>query len=116
VIAKRIVGGGTLNVGDIVVCGAAHGRVKAMFDTLQPRKKVNHAGPSMPVNVTGLDIAPNAGDKFYVLADIAEARELAVSREATSRQQSLGGITTRVSLEDFQKRVETGILARLRMW
>lgn len=112
VIAKLIVGGGTLNVGDIVVCGAAHGRVKAMFDTLQPRKKVNHAGPSMPVNVTGLDIAPNAGDKFYVLADIAEARELAASREATSRQQSLGGITTRVSLEDFQKRVETGTLGK----
>lgn len=112
VIAKLIVGGGTLNVGDIVVCGAAHGRVKAMFDTLQPRKKVNHAGPSMPVNVTGLDIAPNAGDKFYVLSDIAEARELAASREATSRQQSLGGITTRVSLEDFQKRVETGTLGK----
>jgi len=112
VIAKLIVGGGTLNVGDIVVCGASHGRVKAMFDTLQGRKKVNQAGPSMPVNVTGLDIAPNAGDKFYVLSDIAEARELAASREATSRQQSLGGITTRVSLEDFQKRVETGTLGK----
>jgi translation initiation factor IF-2 len=59
-----------------------------------------------------LDIAPNAGDKFYVLSDIAEARELAASREATSRQQSLGGITTRVSLEDFQKRVETGTLGK----
>lgn len=112
VIAKLIVGGGTLNVGDIVVCGAAHGRVKAMYDTLQARKKVSNAGPSMPVNVTGLDIAPNAGDKFYVLSDIAEARELAASREATSRQQSLGGITTRVSLEDFQKRVETGTLGK----
>jgi translation initiation factor IF-2 len=107
-----IVGGGTLNVGDIVVCGAAHGRVKAMFDTLQPRKKVTTAGPSMPVNVTGLDIPPNAGDKFYVLNDIAEARELAASREATSRQQSLGGITTKVSLEEFQKQVETGTLGK----
>ena len=112
VIAKLIVGGGTLNVGDIVVCGAAHGRVKAMFDTLQPRKKVTTAGPSMPVNVTGLDIPPNAGDKFYVLNDIAEARELAASREATSRQQSLGGITTKVSLEEFQKQVETGTLGK----
>ncbi len=112
VIAKLIVGGGTLNVGDIVVCGASHGRVKAMFDTLQTRKKVNHAGPSMPVNVTGLDIAPNAGDKFYVLSDIAQARELAASREENTRQQSLGGITTKVSLEEFQKRVETGTLGK----
>lgn len=112
VIAKLIVQGGTLNVGDIVVCGAAHGRVKALYDTLNPKKKVQHAGPSAPVNVTGLDIAPNAGDKFYVLDDIAQARELAANRENRSRQQSLGGSTTRVSLEEFQKRVETGTLGK----
>jgi hypothetical protein len=65
--------------GDIVVCGAGHGRVKAMFDTLRPRQKIKEAGPSTPVNVTGLDVAPNAGDRFYVLSDIAQARELAAN-------------------------------------
>ena len=58
VVAKLIVQNGTLQVGDIIVCGGAHGRVKAMYDTLSPHKKVTAAGPSMPVNVTGLDIAP----------------------------------------------------------
>src|SRR4029077_15277468 len=77
VIAKLMVQDGTLRDGDVIVCGAGHGRVKAMYDTLRPRKKLKEAGPSPPVNVTGLDIAPEAGDKFYVLEDVAEARELA---------------------------------------
>lgn len=110
VIAKVIVQNGTLNVGDVVVCGAAHGRVKAMYDTLNPSRTIDSAGPSMPVNLTGLDVAPGAGDRFHVLDEIADARELAESREFESRHQSLSGITTRVSLQDFQNRLETGTL------
>lgn len=112
VIAKVMVQAGTLRNGDIVVCGAAHGRVKAMYDTLQPNRLIEEAGPSTPVNLTGLDIAPEAGDKFHVLQDIGQARELALSRGSRSRQQSLGGITTRVSLEEFQQRLETGTLGK----
>ena len=112
VVVKMIIQGGTLNLGDIIVCGAAHGRVKAMYDTLHPTRKIAHAPPSMPVNLTGLDIAPNAGDKFHVLSDIIKARELTSSRENRSRQLSLGGTTTRVSLEDFQKRLESGTLGK----
>ena len=67
---------------------------------------LKEAGPSTPVNVTGLDVAPNAGEKFYVLGDIAQARELAAARQSTSRQESLAGITTRVSFDDFQQRLE----------
>jgi len=111
VIAKMMVQGGTLNVGDVIVCGSAHGRVKAMYDTLHPRKKLKTAGPSTPVNLTGLDVAPEAGDKFYVLDDIVQAREIASSREFKSRQKSLSGITTKVSLEEIQRRLETGNLA-----
>lgn len=111
VIAKLIVQNGTLNVGDIVVCGAAHGRVKAMFNTLKTRSRVKKAGPSTPVNVTGLDQAPGAGDKFYVLDEISKAREIAESRADRSRQQSLSGITTRVSFEEFQRRLTEGNLA-----
>jgi translation initiation factor IF-2 len=112
VIAKLMVQNGTLRDGDVVVCGGGHGRVKAMFDTLRPRQKVKEAGPSTPVNVTGLDVAPNAGDRFYVLDDIAQARELAAQRQDTSRQESLAGSTTKVSFEDFQQQLAEGRLGQ----
>ncbi len=109
VIAKVIVVNGTLKVGDIVVCGAAHGRIKAMHDTLT-NKKVLTAGPSTPVNVLGLDVAPEAGERFYVLDDISQAREIAQQREHRSRTQALSGFTTRISFEEFQRRLEDGVL------
>ena len=58
IVAKLLVQNGTLRVGDIIVCGQAHGRVKAMYDTLDAHRRVSEAGPSVPVNVTGLDMAP----------------------------------------------------------
>ena len=58
VIVKLLVRNGTLRVGDVVVCGAAYGRVKAMYDTLKPDEKHSEAGPSTPVNVTGLNVRP----------------------------------------------------------
>jgi translation initiation factor IF-2 len=103
---------GTLKEGDVIVCGATHGRVKAMFDTLRPRQKRKSAGPSTPVNVTGLDIAPQAGDRFFVLDDIAEARELASERHLATRQEALAGTSTRVSFEDFQQRLSEGKLGQ----
>ncbi|HEX5102476.1 MAG TPA: translation initiation factor IF-2, partial [Pirellulaceae bacterium] len=112
VIAKLMVQDGTLKEGDVIVCGGGYGRVKAMFDTLRPRQKVKEAGPSTPVNVTGLDVAPNAGDRFYVLDDIAEARALADQRQLESRQEALGGITTKVSFEDFQQQLAEGRLGQ----
>ena len=110
VIAKIMVQRGKLEVGDVVVCGNAHGRVKAMYDTLRPQVRLDEAGPSTPVNLTGLDRAPGAGDRFYVLDDIAKAREIAETRDFSSREQSLSGITTKVSLEEFQERLESGTL------
>lgn len=110
VIAKLMVQNGTLHDGDIIVCGAGHGRVKAMYDTLNPRKKVKDAGPSVPVNVTGLDQVPNAGDRFYVMDDIGRARDIASKREADSRQLTLSGGTTKVSFEEFQRRLADGKL------
>jgi translation initiation factor IF-2 len=109
VIAKVMVRTGTLREGDVIVCGAAHGRVKAMYDTLDGRKKLKEAGPSTPVNLTGLDMAPNAGDAFYVIEDIAAARELAEQRANATRERSLaGGGTKRISLEEFQRRLAEG--------
>ena len=111
VIAKLMVQNGTLRDGDVIVCGSAHGRVKAMYDTLKPRVQVEEAGPSTPVNVTGLDTAPAAGDKFYVLSDIAQARVLAERSAASARKFSLGDSTTvKITFEEFSKRLAEGKL------
>ncbi len=112
VIAKIIVQNGTLKVGDIVVCGTSHGRVKAIYDTMRPNKMMSLAGPSMPANITGLDIPPNAGDRFYVIDDIAKAREIAASRAESTREQSLSGTSTKVSFEAFQELLQSGKLGK----
>ncbi len=105
VVAKILVQNGTLKVGDIVVCGPAFGRVKAMYNTLKRTTTYDEAGPSTPVNLTGLDIAPGAGDHFYVLDDIARAREIAEKRKADSRQLSLGTGPIHVTLENLHERL-----------
>ena len=110
VIAKVIVQTGTLKVGDIVVCGSAHGRVKAMYDTLKTTKRVKSAGPSTPVNITGLDTAPEAGDRFYVLQDITSAREIAVQRSDVHRQNQLAGKTKKITFEEFNLLMAEGRL------
>ena len=112
VIAKVMVQTGTLNVGDVIVCGPAYGKVKAMHDTLHPRKKLKSAEPSTPVNLTGLDTAPGAGDKFYVVDTIAKARELADQRKHTGLVQKVGGRSVETSLEDFQMLLESGKLSK----
>ena len=112
VIAKVIVMNGTLQVGDVVVCGRTFGRVKAMYDTMVHSKQIDQALPAMPVNITGFDTAPEAGDAFHVLEDIAMAREIADQRIFRNRENSLSGITTRISFEDFQRQLEDGTLAQ----
>ncbi len=112
VIAKVMVQTGTLNVGDVVVCGPAYGKVKAMHDTLHPRKKLKSAEPSTPVNLTGLDTAPGAGDKFYVVDTIAKARELAEQRKFKGLVNKVGGRSVETSLEDFQRLLESGNLSK----
>ncbi|EKK03389.1 translation initiation factor IF-2 [Rhodopirellula baltica SH28] len=109
VVAKLIVQNGTLRVGDILVCGPAHGRVRAMQDTLTG-KPITEAGPSTPVSLMGLDTPPGAGDRFHVLKDISQAREIASAREGESSRQSLSGITTKVSFDSFQEMLEDGKL------
>ena len=100
VIAKLLVQNGTLHTGDVIVCGSTYGRVKAMNDTLVTHKKYAEAGPAMPVNVLGLDNAPGAGDKFYVLEDIADARRLAEERAEQEHLSELAGTAkSHVTLE-----------------
>ncbi len=105
VVAKLLVQNGTLRVGDVVVCGSAYGRVKAMYDTLDGRKKYEKVGPSTPVNVTGLNVTPGAGDRFYALEDISQARQLAEQREDELRQKELSGGRPHVTLENLFERL-----------
>jgi len=113
VIAKVIVQNGTLKPGDIVLCGSSFGRVKAIYDTLNPSLLIKQAGPTMPVNITGLDTAPGAGDRFYVLDTIGQARELAETRFGKSRALSLSGTSPKVSFETFQDLLQSGKLGKV---
>ncbi len=113
VIAKVIVQNGTLKPGDVVLCGSSYGRVKAMYDTLNTSIQLKAAGPTMPVNITGLDVAPGAGDRFYVLESIGQARELAETRSDKSRAQSLSGTSPKVSFETFQDLLQSGKLGKI---
>jgi translation initiation factor IF-2 len=105
VVAKMLVQTGTLRLGDVVVCGAAYGRVKAMHDTLDPRKKYEEVGPSTPVNVTGLSVAPGAGEHFHVLDDVGQAREIAEGRAEKNRQAELIRSESHVTLENLFDRL-----------
>jgi translation initiation factor IF-2 len=107
VMAKVIVQNGTLHVGDVVVCGQAHGRVKSMHDTLNPRIRYDEAPPSMPVNIWGLDVAPAAGEHFYVLDDIGLARDIAEARTHRERSATLAGdAAPTVTLENLFDRLD----------
>ncbi|MBL8828070.1 MAG: translation initiation factor IF-2, partial [Planctomycetaceae bacterium] len=106
VVSTVMVQNGTLKVGDVIVCGSSTGRVKAIYDTLDPRKTYESAGPATPVNITGLDTPPGAGDHFYILDDIAQARSIAAKRENRERFQNLGGGTgIHVTLENLHERL-----------
>lgn len=78
-VATLLVQNGTLNQGDIIIAGTAVGRVRAMTD--YRGKKLKTAGPSVPVEITGMAEVPNAGDDFYAVADERMARELAEQRK-----------------------------------
>jgi translation initiation factor IF-2 len=107
IVAKVLVQNGTLQVGDVLVCGQAHGRVKAMYNTLNDEHRLLEAGPSIPVNITGLDMAPSAGSRLYVLDDIAKAREIADVRAEHERTVALGATGFRhVTLENLFDRLE----------
>ena len=105
VVCKVLVQNGTLRTGDVVLCGNAYGRVKAMYDTLDPKKQLDEAPPSTPVNLTGLDTAPTAGSKFCVLEDISEARQIAEARSVELRKVDLAEAQSHVTLENLFQRI-----------
>ena len=110
VMAKFMVQNGTLHVGDVIVCGDSFGRIKSMDDTLNSKLRHDEALPSMPVNVWGLDVAPAAGEHFYVLDDIGLAREIAEARAKRVRSEFLSGVApTHVTLENLFDRLDGAV-------
>ncbi|WP_437201610.1 translation initiation factor IF-2 [Planctomicrobium sp. SH664] len=98
-LAWVIIRQGTLRVGDLVLCGPAYGRVRAMYT--DRGEEIQSAGPSTPVKIAGLDQVPGAGDHVFVMDDIDEAREYAEQRRSRGRTASLAGRGGPMSLEDF---------------
>jgi translation initiation factor IF-2 len=96
---------GTLDVGDIFVCGQFAGRVRAMFD--ERGNRVDAAGPSMPVQVTGFDGLPNAGDILMEMETDAEAREVATRRQQLRREQQFRGMR-HMTLDDISAQISAG--------
>ena len=108
-VSTILVQAGTLQVGDYVLAGTTSGKVKAMQD--ERGKTIKKAGPATPVSILGLDGAPQAGDKFNVLVDEREAKQIATKRSQLQREQSvrtqrhitLDEIGRRIALGDFQE-------------
>ncbi|WP_318343975.1 translation initiation factor IF-2 [Flagellimonas baculiformis] len=108
-VSTILVQSGTLKIGDYVLAGTCSGKVKAMHD--ERGKNVKTAGPSTPISILGLDGAPQAGDRFNVLEDEREAKQIAAKRSQLQREQSvrtqrhitLDEIGRRIALGDFQE-------------
>jgi translation initiation factor IF-2 len=110
-LATLLVQRGTLRVGEDFICGRFSGRVRALFD--ERGNTMESAGPSTPVQILGFDGVPSAGDSFLVVADAAEAREIAqkrqrLEREAQNRRGQRGG-----TLEDFSRALKEGQISTL---
>ncbi len=105
-LAWLVVQQGTLAIGDVVLCGHAFGRIRAMYNDRDEELEV--ALPSTPIKVAGLDIVPDAGNHFFVMSDIEEAREAAESRRHKGRTESLSGRGKPRSLEDILEAARGG--------
>lgn len=104
-ISTILVQTGTLKVGDYILAGKNHGKVKAMLD--ERGKPMEAAGPSIPVTVLGLDGAPTAGDKFRVFEDEREAKTIATKREQLQREQSIR-TKKHLTLDELGRRIALG--------
>ncbi len=104
-VATLLVQDGTLHMGDIVLAGTFHGRIKAMFN--ERGQKITEVRPGEPCSILGLNGAPQAGDEFNVLPTEQEAREIANKREQLQREQSIR-TKKHVGLEEIGRRLAIG--------
>ena len=109
-VARLLIQHGTLKVGDAFVAGVRFGRVRAMVN--DRGRRIKEAGPSTPVEITGLTEVPQAGDPFLVFEDERKAKEIAERRATKARQAELNA-STRVTLDDLYKHIQEGEMKEL---
>lgn len=110
IVARLLVRNGTLSVGDIMLAGQGFGKVRSMMDS--KGKSVTSAGPSNPVEVSGLDEMPQAGDRFFVTVDLDEARKIAEDRRNAARQVELATSPAK-TLQNLLSQIESGEASEL---
>ncbi len=108
-VATVLVQNGTLNLGDVMVAGTAVGRVRAMIDDHGRRVKI--AGPSTPVEITGLSEVPSGGDLFYAVDDEKMARAVVEERKEKIKKESI--VNVKVSLDDLFSQIQEGDVKEL---
>lgn len=104
-VSTILVQAGTLKIGDYVLAGTTSGKIKAMQD--ERGNNVSEVGPSRPISILGLDGAPQAGDKFYVLNDEREAKQIASRRSQLQREQSVR-TQRHITLDEIGRRIALG--------
>jgi len=111
-VATILVQAGSLRVGDAVVAGLHHGRVRAMIN--DRGKKVHEAGPATPVEILGLSGVPLAGDTFAVVGDERKARQIALARQEKQRQE-MAATQPRMTLDALHQQIQQGEVKELRL-
>ncbi len=111
-VATILVQSGTLRVGDAVVAGLHHGRVRAMIN--DKGKKLQEAGPATAVEILGLSGVPLAGDTFAVVGDEKKARQIALARQEQHRQETMVS-QPRITLDALHQQIQRGEVKELRM-
>jgi translation initiation factor IF-2 len=109
-LATVLVHNGTLHVGDHFIVGQVFGKVRALFD--DNGESVREVGPSMPVEVLGLDAVPDVGDTFQVVTDTAKAKQIVIYRESKAREAAMAK-TSRISLDAFHDQLREGEIKEL---
>lgn len=112
VVASILVSKGTLKVGDFFVAGIHNGKVRAMYN--DRGKKIKSAGPSIPVEITGLDFAPNAGDPFNVTASEKEAKIISSKRKELNKMEDAKSVK-KLTLKDFMSNKKPGEVQEIKV-
>ncbi len=111
-VATLLIHEGSIEKGDIVVCGSAYGRIRTLTDSRG--RSVKKAGPAMPVEISGLDEVPQAGDRFYKLNDINQAKQAADENKHLMREESLAKRSL-ITLDNLFSQIEAGNVKELNL-
>tara|TARA_B110000503_G_scaffold28601_1_gene45779 strand:- start:673 stop:3330 length:2658 start_codon:yes stop_codon:yes gene_type:complete len=111
-VTNMLIEKGTLRIGDVVLVGRNHGKIKAMHD--EHGNELKEVTPAMPVSVLGINGAPSAGDTFHVMTDEKEAKSIASKREQLYREQGLR-TTKHITLDEIGRRLAIGDFKELNL-